>query len=345
MSVERYLLIALDEPYRSEASTLHALSAAALARVAEASAGDRSDVVRHERAQSDLEALALAARNAGAPSAVLDLPAASGSSALLDDTQVGSITAPQAGPLAALSAAGFAVVEVPWPFAPGPTPPLPGPGVPTPPARPWNAKPGQPAAEAMRSRFRHQLELAAATNGDGPTAPPEAINPSGIANRMLTETLRHFAAAAPDRPAVHVPVRYRDGSTARPFPIGVVPMAKQWDDDVGRVLRFALLSIRHVELDAIVDGAWLRNTDVSRARQMAQTDELVYAASREQLDALTTSGPVTLLMYQTGLEPAVVGLYRAVADHLLARPGSVAVRPRYYQAAGGFADGTPWRSL
>jgi hypothetical protein len=48
-------------------------------------------------------------------------------------------------------------------------------------------------------------------------------------------------------------------------------------------------------------------------------------------------------MYQTGLEPAIVGFYRAVAFHLLEFPRSIAVVPCYYQSDHSFAEGTPWR--
>ena len=83
-------------------------------------------------------------------------------------------------------------------------------------------------------------------------------------------------------------------------------------------LRFALLSIRHTEMDAVVDGAWLRNAEISRPRPAAQTDDLVYETSLRQLDELCRSERhVRLYMYQTGLETAVVGFYRALANHLL----------------------------
>src|SRR5690606_17292310 len=79
--------------------------------------------------------------------------------------------------------------------------------------------------------------------------------------------------------------------------------------------------------------AWLRNAQISQPRTQAQTDDLVYAISCEQLMALTQAGKrsVALRMYQTGLEPAIVGFYRAVTTHLLAHPGSVAVTPMYFQ--------------
>jgi hypothetical protein len=77
-------------------------------------------------------------------------------------------------------------------------------------------------------------------------------------------------------------------------------------------LRFALLSIRHTEMDAVVHGAWLRNAEVSRPMPAAQTDDLVYEISRTQLLELTSGGSrrVRIHLYQTGLETAVVGFYK-----------------------------------
>ena len=61
-----------------------------------------------------------------------------------------------------------------------------------------------------------------------------------------------------------------------------------------------------------------------------------------------------LYLYQTGLETAVVGFYKALADHLLRYPRSVSVQPMYYEAPRGrsrgpvgeqsalFRKGTPW---
>jgi hypothetical protein len=121
------------------------------------------------------------------------------------------------------------------------------------------------------------------------------------------------------------------------------------------VLRFSLLSIRHTEMDVEVDGAWLRNTDISRLRPAAESDELVFALSIEQLATLTREEPVTIFMYQTGLETAIVGFYRALTEHLLEQPKSVAVVPMYFRRGHGgrrsvggseqestFSPGKPW---
>ncbi|MFI1650961.1 hypothetical protein ACH4XT_29025 [Streptomyces avidinii] len=350
MSTELFLLVALDEPWRTQALALHERSTHALARAAKAPPGERIDVVRHERAQSDLEALALAARNAGAPWAVTRQDAVGGSSALVDPGLLSAAAEPQCRLLLDMARSGSVIVAVTWPFAFGQAVRPAGGGTVVPSARRWTAA-GRSAKEAVQARLRNQIEVAlaaAASPHETPASPGaegafEAVAPSGVPNSALTAVLREFAAAVPGKRAVEVPVRYRDGSRPRAFPFGAVPMGELWQPHQ-RLLRFVLLSIRHVELDGLVDGAWLRNADISRPRPMALTDELVYSTSREQLAALTRSGPVSLMMYQTGLEPAVVGFYRAVVDHLCEQPASIAVQPVFYRRSGPYGTGIPWRS-
>lgn len=337
MSNEMQWLIALGGASGDEARRLHNRSLAAFARAAKAPAGERTDIVRHERAQSDLEALAIAARNHDAPRLLLSKPLALTVSALIESQ--GLIPARHQETVATWLQSGYTVVAAPCALALGATPAT-AKGEPIPAKRRWPDGAGMRPVEAVTARFRGQVERAARREADGRVEP---IVPSGVANSVLTETLREFAASEPGRAAVDAPIVYRDGSAARPFPLGALPLSDTWEPRE-RLLKFSLLSIRHVELDHIVDGAWMRNIDVSRPRPTALTDSVVYTGSCEQLTALTRQGPVSLVIFQTGLEPAVVGLYRAVADHLRERPGSVEVLPCYYRAAGGFAEGTPWRS-
>ncbi|GAB3844779.1 hypothetical protein GCM10027610_059830 [Dactylosporangium cerinum] len=99
-------------------------------------------------------------------------------------------------------------------------------------------------------------------------------------------------------------------------------------------------------MDPVIDGAWLRNADVSRPRPAGQTDDFVYRASVQQLDALFGDGVdrLRIIMFQTGLDTAVVGFYRAVVDRLLRRPGSLEVVPMFYAAGGGDAGATVTQS-
>jgi hypothetical protein len=96
-------------------------------------------------------------------------------------------------------------------------------------------------------------------------------------------------------------------------------------------------------MDVEVDGAWLRNREISLPRARAQTDELAYQQSMEQLQLLGAEAPTTLYMHQTGLETANVGFYRAVIDYHTGRLGHpIAVVPNYFAGKAAFASGTPW---
>jgi hypothetical protein len=115
-------------------------------------------------------------------------------------------------------------------------------------------------------------------------------------------------------------------------------------EPMGTVLSFSLLSIRHVALDALVDGAWLRNREVSRPRPAGDTDEFAYRQSVAQLDRLCAAGPTTIVMYQTGLDTAIVGFYRAVTERLAAGGGTkLMVLPMYFRGDEPYEPGRPWR--
>lgn len=202
---------------------------------------------------------------------------------------------------------------------------------------------GKRGRAAVEARFRDQIVKALESAAAGADVRP--ISPSGIQNPVVTEILREYVAGdAAER--VDVPVEYRDGSrSANPFPLRCLPIGTAVRGELGLQLKFALLSIRHTEMDAAVDGAWLRNAEVSRPRPAALTDDLVFDISCAQLDELTDKGQriVHIEMYQTGLETAVVGFYRAVVYHLLKHPGTLSIEPMYFASGGKDKNGVPFR--
>jgi hypothetical protein len=196
-----------------------------------------------------------------------------------------------------------------------------------------SSPPGMRAREAQRVLWEAQLTRALA----GEDVP---LVPSGITNSVLTEGLRANVAGTQRR---DVRVVYRDGSEARPFPLGGLVLREAVPED-WPVFRFSLMSMRHPDMDTFVDGALLRNRLVSRQRPAAETDEVVYTEAIRKLDALVVSGggAVTLRVHQTGLQPAVVGFYRAVTLHLMEKPGTLCVIPCYWRGNERFEEGTAW---
>jgi hypothetical protein len=189
---------------------------------------------------------------------------------------------------------------------------------------------------AVRERFEYFLARAV-TDGSADAA----VRPSNIANSILTNGLRLFVDREPGLRRVDVPVVYQDGSRGAPFPLRAFSMTDHVPD-TWRTFRFTLMSIRHVEMDAIVDGAWFRNIKISRPRVAGHTDDLAFETSLVQLRQLASGGPTLIYLYQTGFEPAIVGFYRALVHQLLDEPGSIAVVPCFYHARGEFSKGTAW---
>lgn len=319
MTIESNIFVRVAEDLAGAVRRLRQESEAALRRSAKLPPGDRSEIRRYDGLQTAIEYHALLSLWAGEPHCT------------------GSEGATAAETWASY---GAEVVELRFPHAPGETelPGFPGTGPPTP-ISPWRSESHVPR-KAMAERFRQLMEAAISSD----TAEDAVVRPSGITNSVLTETLRQFVHRSAGDVSVTLPVRYRDGSTGPTFPFRAVSLGAVAPADWRR-LRFTLLSIRHVEMDGIVDGAWLRNAKVSRPRAAGQTDQIVYETSLRQLRALTESEPVFIDMYQTGLDTAVVGFYRAVTRHLIKHPGSLAVLPHYYRGPGRFNEGTLWATI
>lgn len=233
-------------------------------------------------------------------------------------------------------------VRLVWPFAPGPTSPPPHVGKPKPPSAIFRSELEKPTRRtAVEERFASLLQRAVGESDDGALVEP--INPGDIPNRVLSETLRQFFAKIPGSHATEVPIVYKDGSSARPLQLRSIEMSDTEPKDGRQVLAVTLLSIRHMEMDVKVEGAWLRNREVSLRRPAGQTDELVYLQSQQQFAALASDERIELHLYQTGLPPANVGFYRALVDHHLHKRGeNVAVIPWYYEGENKYSRGTPW---
>lgn len=322
MSREQTLQIAVYEDVAPRVRELQESAAACLRRLESAQPGDGDgELERYELIQSEIESIAYAE---------LWRPA--------DDT---------------LSESNI-VLTVTWPFHIGFSEGAPpSPGTPIPPREPWRSKTASGKSRDKNERAAVVLErlsaqmqawIDLANNSNSSISDPPPICPSGIANRPLAEALRKFVDAGLASRAVEARVQYQDGSSARPLHLASLNFSPEMPDDRHRVMRVTLLSVRHLEMDVDVDGAWLRNREISVSRPAGQTDELAYQASLRQLRDLTVRQPLALHMYQTGLPPANVGFYRAVIDHNRLGSGQpVAVFPWYYQGPNPYLPGTMWR--
>ena len=143
---------------------------------------------------------------------------------------------------------------------------------------------------------------------------------------------------------------YVDGSEAAPFPIFCLPRP---DESAGHEtdimpLRVALMSMRHLELDPAIDYCWFRNREVSRTRTLAETDHFCFNATVSQLRDSLSLGDLSVHMYQTGFEPAIVGFYRGLVKTLLELRQKesdlrVSVLPLYFRGGENYQSGSDWR--
>jgi hypothetical protein len=341
VSVECYDLVLVDgELWELECAGLAREAELAVRRQRKALIGDRREALRYDQISETVERLVRTMAQKGyvevltasaVHAGVLDQP---GHSWVQDATRL-----PVALPAAAEHIGrGGTVVVLCDPFAMGEAPLVEGSGSPTP-AREVERITDDEGRLLRGGRARRALwerQLAAAREKDG-----SAIVPTAVSNTILTAGLRRFAGGD-GRSVTSARVVYRDGSEGPRFTLGAAVLGELVPDD-WPVLRFAMMSMRHNEMDPDVDGAWFRNRLLSRSTTEGQTDQLAYELSVQRLKQLLEEGPIVIDFHQTGLQPAVMGFYRAVTSVLAARPRSVVIRPRFHvPGQARQVDGRPW---
>ncbi|MEW8560547.1 MAG: hypothetical protein AB2541_00535 [Candidatus Thiodiazotropha sp.] len=336
MTVERTIFIRSPADVAEELSGLHAKAEASLRRASKLPPGDTSEIARFEALSAQIERRALTCAAANPDLAVtvetgLALPGCllSPGMPVVHDNQIPDV-------VRGWISEGAVVVVATLPHIAGSTGLVLSTVGPSPPAERWKSS-KRKRRDAESERFETQIQRA--LTGDDLNA---TINPSAVSNRVLTETLREHVHAGSGAHRKDVPVTYRDGSTADPFPFQVLTLSDAPLPDLP-IMRFTLLSIRHVEMDEKVDGAWFRNSRISLNRPAGLTDADAFAISVKQLEQMRSLGSVVVEMYQTGLQPAVMGFYRAVTHALIEHPGSIHVVPMFF-AGSGFDKGKPWQT-
>lgn len=160
---------------------------------------------------------------------------------------------------------------------------------------------------------------------------------AGARHDVLTEALRHAAVTVGGDRGHDLRLLYVDGSEPEPFPLSV-PVRRVATG--GRSVRVGLMSMRHTELDALIDGYWFRNRLVSVSRTLAETDRFCTATTVGKLRELHRAGIRRIELVHTGFEPAVVGFYRGVLTWLADSGEQIEVQPLYL--FGDLVAGTPW---
>jgi hypothetical protein len=206
---------------------------------------------------------------------------------------------------------------------------------------------GHDAKRVLETRLIAEVE--SALTHDTP------VNMSNQSHDISIDVLASFIRVRPDsadEPFRRIRIVYADGSEAERFPLRCLDQEDMVPEETV-VLRAALMSMRHVDLDLEVDFAWYRNKEVSQMRALAETDAFCSAYSRKQLLELLDAYDgthITLHMYHTGFEPAVVGLYRALVAVLAGLPeyghdrppakGQLRVLPVFFRGPGTYEPST-----
>ncbi|TAK62946.1 MAG: hypothetical protein EPO24_04600 [Bacteroidetes bacterium] len=177
-----------------------------------------------------------------------------------------------------------------------------------------------------------------------------SVNFSNQPHNIITEVLNEFAYSDSGKykKPIYIQVIYTDGSQGEKLPLQCLP--RHDSKELAKLLkspplRATLLSMRHLELDDKVDISWFRNREVSKTRAFSETDQFCYAETKRQLVETRKDGPFVLHLYQTGLQPAVIGFYRALIEELIQRaklPPSLAVIPFYHRRKSGYQSGEAW---
>jgi hypothetical protein len=192
-----------------------------------------------------------------------------------------------------------------------------------------------------------QVEIALTLAKEGKIG---AVNFSNQPHNVITEVLNEFVfsdTGNAEKP-VYIRVNYTDGSQGKPFPLLCLPNRAEetlHSLQESLPLRVAMLSIRHLAMDKDVDMAWFRNREVSKARAFGETDQFCYEFTKDLLEQSRFEGNLRLFLYQTGLQPAVIGFYRALTEELYFRSNdspSLEVVPHFFKGKSGYRLGRPW---
>lgn len=172
----------------------------------------------------------------------------------------------------------------------------------------------------------------------------QPFNASAFSHQVFTELIRDYIHKPPIsflrrlinwllfwRRTKPIPLQiiYNDGSATRPFPLFSLSRISQPKDFP--IIKVGLMSMRHPEeLDPLVDAYLLRNREVDRRESCAEQDDIsYYRTSQFLLELLKDKNRAEIHLYHTGLEPVVVGTYRAIVETLQNYQGRLVVVPKF----------------
>ena len=183
------------------------------------------------------------------------------------------------------------------------------------------------------------------------------VNLSEVPHEIITKALHSMVYENPekvDNQEVTINIVYTDGSQARPFPLFCLKLRDSEEMKALRELkpmRIGMISMRHPEMDSLVQHYWFRNIEVSQpGMASAEVDELCYQITLRKLSDLhRLNKPVRIAFYQTGFQAPLVGFWRGVVEFLKegqGKPPVLEIVPYFYQKlleeGKQYKHGNPW---
>lgn len=188
-------------------------------------------------------------------------------------------------------------------------------------------------------QFRQLVELGLKLNRPVPVR---------VSHVPLTETLRTYAYG--EIYGTHdLQFIYGDKqrSVGKPISRRVNGTLRNPDWESWRLIRLGAVGIRHWELDKVVNMYLCSNRTVSNPRNSSAVVE-EYAYNQFMLLILQTIpqagvyDPLKIELYHTGLEPVIIGFYRAIVDLLNAGHQFVVIPMLYPGHDGVYKQGEMW---
>ncbi len=198
----------------------------------------------------------------------------------------------------------------------------------------WTDNEDELISDGQEANISSEIEKAILQN--------RSVNFSNLTHIVITKILHKLVYSSSDRSFRDIRVVYNDGTEADPFPIASRPRSLNNQELSWPDLRASLVSMRHLEQDFEVDMAWFINQQASRPRSFAEADRFCYEQSLQLLDQLEK--PARVHLYQTGLQPAVVGFYRALVHWMNQKSEhQIVVIPHFFHSAtANYIAGDDW---
>ncbi len=143
----------------------------------------------------------------------------------------------------------------------------------------------------------------------------------------------------------NVQFAFSDGSISDLFPL--YSMIEVKPKDKLTVIRAALISNRHFELDNVVETCILRNSEISRRQEatIADQEKLSFEIAQKFFnEILKKTDGAHIELYHTGLEPSVIGTYRAFLSTILKKGnrGKLVITPKVFKGGDKYYDLKQW---